>query len=70
MATPKGISSQHIKVMNGDAVHIYNDNDFIVLQLRSETPTVESRLGQSRISKFFISLSLHVFVFICTKIQL
>jgi len=47
MPAPKGMRTQHITTINGDAVHIYSDKDKVILQLRHEVPTEKDVLATS-----------------------
>lgn len=54
MSTPKGMRCTHRRLANGDRVHLYNDQEQIVLQLRHQTPTEEDILDTS----FKVAVSL------------
>ncbi len=47
MATPKGVPTHKIPLKDGDRIHVYEEKDSIVLQLRREVPTAKSRLDPS-----------------------
>lgn len=47
MSTPKGMRTQRIATVSGDAVHIYSDKSKIILQLRHEVQTETDILSPS-----------------------
>ena len=47
MATPKGMRAVRFLTASGDAVHVYSNQDRVVLQIRHEVPTETDLLGTS-----------------------
>lgn len=42
MSTPKGMRCLVVPLASGEAIHVYSDNDRIVLQIRRGVPTEEN----------------------------
>lgn len=47
MADLKGMRAKQFSTMLGDAVHIYSDNEKVILQIRREVPTENDLLASS-----------------------
>jgi hypothetical protein len=47
MSTPKGMKCSNRRLVNGDRVLIYSDQERIVFQIRHQTPTEENLLDPS-----------------------
>ena len=47
MASPRGMRTQRIVTEKGDSVHIYSNQEEIVLQLRHQSPTETDLLSPS-----------------------